>query len=58
MKGAKGKVEVRHMVVEVKQEPARRGVLGKRRDRDIGEQYASREENRHVAMAKFDTLIQ
>jgi hypothetical protein len=59
VKGFKGKVEVKHMVVEQKQEPARRGgVLGKRRDRDIGEIYASREENKHVAMAKFDTLMQ
>ena len=49
---------MKHMVIEQKQEPARKGVLGKRRDRDIGEIYASREENKHVAMAKFDTLMQ
>jgi hypothetical protein len=58
VKGAKGKIEVKHLVVEQKQESARRGVLGKRRDRDIGEVYASRVENKHVAMAKFDTLMQ
>lgn len=58
MKGAKGKVEVKHMVVVQKQEPAGSGVLGKRRDRDNVEIYGSREENKHVAMAKFDTLMQ
>ena len=58
MKGAKGKVEVKHMVVEQKQEPAGKGVLGKRRDRDNGEKCTVREENKHVAMAKFDTLMQ
>jgi hypothetical protein len=56
-KGKDGKVQVKHLLIKTINEESKQknGMLGKRRER---QEWVSKEENKHIVMAQFDTQMQ